>query len=322
MARQLRIHPPGGYHHVTIRGNNKQPIFIDDEDRLGFLRVLEDACRRNRCDLIAYCLMTNHVHLTLLDHHGDLSSVLRQLKSVYAQRFNQRHGRTGHLFEGRFWNSVLDTDSYLATAVEYVHRNPVEAGIVRRPEAYPWSSYQEYLGHRPALSVLCTEPVLALYSHNLALLDSSTQRAKRNERKEAELAKARPSPVLGTSAFKARMLAHTPTSSETASSRRRAVASGDRRDIAEIVAGVSAVHDVAEVAITTKLPGHAKEARACAIFLARCEGWPLADIARHFGLRSPSSVSMSCRRFRTALEDDADIEMRCRLAEQRLAVNC
>jgi len=322
MARQLRIHPPGGFHHVTARGNNKLPIFTDDEDRHGFLRVLAEACKRTQCDLIAYCLMTNHVHLVVRDREGKLSDCLRHVKGVYAQRFNQRHGRTGHLFEGRFWNSLLETDSYLAVAVEYVHRNPIEAGLVGRSVEYPWSSYQEYLGLRPPLDVLSPVPVLALYGNDRALLRTATECPARDEVREAELAKRRPSPVLGSEDFTTQMALSAPPNVETAASRRRAESGPRRSPIGKIVTAVAQVHGVPVLEVTTKLRGHVREARACAIFLAHREGWPLACIAEHFDLGSASSVSMTRRRFEVTLESVADAKARLADVERRLAVNC
>jgi len=322
MARQLRIHPPGGFHHVTARGNNKLPIYADDEDRHGFLRILSAACKRGGCDLVAYCLMTNHVHLTLLDHHGNLSDVLRHVKGVYAQRFNQRHGRTGHLFEGRFWNSLLETDSYLAVAVEYVHRNPVEAGLVSRPEDYCWSSYQEYLGLRPSLDVLDTKSALALYGNDLDLLRTSTESQARDSIKEAELAKRRPAPALGSDGFKQRMKVGVPVAADTASSRRRTERKRFRPEIDLIVAIVAAVHGVEEELITTSLIGHHNEARSAAMSLSRNAGWPAKAIAEGFGLSSANSVSMAARRFEAVLERDSLAQHRLALVRRRLAVRC
>lgn len=140
MARPLRIQPPGGLHHVTARGNDRLPIFISDEDRWSFLRLMAQAKERFGCEFHAYCLMTNHLHLVVEDHKGNLSQTIRHLKGIHAQRFNRRHGRVGHLFEGRYWSSLLGDDAYLVNAVDYVHGNPVKAGMVTSSADYPWPS--------------------------------------------------------------------------------------------------------------------------------------------------------------------------------------
>lgn len=323
MARQLRVHPPGGFHHVTARGNDRMALFADDEDRFGFLKVLSEACRRHRCTLVAYCLMTNHVHLTLLDLDGNLSAALRHTKGVYAQRFNQRHGRTGHLFEGRFWNSLLETDSYLATAVRYVHLNPVEAGVVTRPDLFPWSSYVEYLGTRPELDVLDTSHVMDLYGGDVQLFSESTHINDAAERgRRAQLSERRPAPVLGSAAFRKRMLADATRSAETNSSRRRAEQRRPTLSIDSILVGVDQVGPAGGGDQTRAEQRERNDLRAAGMLLARGEGWPLGQIAEGFGVASTSAVSMACRRLESRLEGDEAAARRLQALADHLAVNC
>ena len=141
-----RIKSEGDIYHVTSRGTGKQLIFEDDDDRRFFLRLLHETLSSHAVDLYAWCLMDNHFHLLL---HGALETVslcMRHLCSSYARRFNERAGRTGHLFQGRFGSEAIDTDAYLLIVVRYIHKNPEKAGLAHT-SAYRWSSYREYLGH-------------------------------------------------------------------------------------------------------------------------------------------------------------------------------
>jgi REP element-mobilizing transposase RayT len=127
-------------YHVVARGNEKKPIFRDDEDRHLYLRRLSSCRRRFGFALYAYCLMENHVHLVLERGPARLSRVMLNLHSFYAQQFNERHERVGHLFQGRYKAILVDKQRYLLAVVRYVHENPTRAGIVGRPEDYRWSS--------------------------------------------------------------------------------------------------------------------------------------------------------------------------------------
>ncbi|MDP3483270.1 MAG: transposase [Sulfuricella sp.] len=146
MARQLRLEFPGAIYHVTSRGNARNPIFLDDEDRMLFLACLGEVVERSSWLCHAYCLMDNHYHLLIETPEGNLSLGMRQLNGVYTQRFNRRHGRVGHVFQGRFKAIVVDRDSYLLELCRYVVLNPIRAGMVAQIEHYAWSSYPATMG--------------------------------------------------------------------------------------------------------------------------------------------------------------------------------
>ena len=150
MSRPLRIEFPGAVYHVTSRGDRREPIYRDDVDRQCHLDVLAAALARFDADALAYCLMGNHFHLVVQTHSGQLSRLMRHLNGVYTQAFNRRHGLTGHLFQGRFKAVLVDRDSYLVALCRYVERNPVAAGLVRRPADWRWSSCRAHLGLEPA----------------------------------------------------------------------------------------------------------------------------------------------------------------------------
>jgi putative transposase len=148
MSRQLRVEYAGAFYHVFSRGNQKQPIFLSDEDRLYFLKVLGDVHRKFEVIFQAYCLMPNHYHLNPATPYGGLSKAMHFLNTAYSVYLNRKHGRCGHLFQGRFKAILVEASSYALELSRYVHLNPVRAGFAVRPEDYAWSSYREYLGLR------------------------------------------------------------------------------------------------------------------------------------------------------------------------------
>jgi REP-associated tyrosine transposase len=153
MARQPRILLPGQPQHVIQRGNNRDVIFASEDDYLFYLEKLGDACKRFECDLHAYVLMTNHVHLLITPRSGEgIGKVMQSLGRYYVQYFNYHYKRTGTLWEGRYRSTLLDSESYLLTCSRYLELNPVRAGMVDHPAEYRWSSYAyNALGHGNAL---------------------------------------------------------------------------------------------------------------------------------------------------------------------------
>lgn len=133
-----------GFYHVSARGTGKQLIFETDDDRWEFLELMRDCCRDTGVTVVAWCLMSDHVHLVLADYEDAMSAAMQRLLLTYARRFNKRTGRSGRLFRDRFERRSLDTDWQVMEAVRSVHANPQEAGIALI-ERYPWSSFAEYL---------------------------------------------------------------------------------------------------------------------------------------------------------------------------------
>ncbi|HMJ35933.1 MAG TPA: transposase [Baekduia sp.] len=141
MARKLRDELEGGVHHVYARGNDGCDIYVDDVDRARYLTELARAVLLQGWRCLAYCLMSNHVHLLVETPSANLGDGMRRLHGDYARGFNQRHDRRGHLFQGRFGSVLVRDDAQLWAAAAYVAVNPVEAGLCRRPEQWPWSSH-------------------------------------------------------------------------------------------------------------------------------------------------------------------------------------
>lgn len=164
MTRPIRIEFSGAFHHVTSRGDRRENIYEDDEDRVQFLGVLKRVVEDFNWVCHAYCLMTNHYHLVIETPDANLSKGMRQLNGVYTQTSNRRHGRTGHLFQGRYKAILVDGESYLLELTRYVVLNPVRAGMVPSPGDWVWSSYRAMTGEAPAPSWLATDGLLAQFS--------------------------------------------------------------------------------------------------------------------------------------------------------------
>jgi len=167
MARPIRVEFAGAVYHVMARGNERRAIFRDDEDRRRFLETLEEAVARFGWRVHAYCLMPNHYHLLIGTPRGNLSQSAGWLQLTYTARFNRRHRRSGHLFQGRFKAQLIEADAYAQWLVEYIHLNPVRprrkteriaAERAAELDRYDWSSHREYAGLRkPSPQWLCLD---------------------------------------------------------------------------------------------------------------------------------------------------------------------
>jgi putative transposase len=141
MSRLPRyVFPPRGTFHVGTRGVDGTPIFRTETDRRFFLRLLADVVERNNWFVHVFCLMTNHFHLVVESRLDELSNGLHRLNGVYAQAFNRRYGRKGHLFGDRFWSGLIESDDELEATCRYVLANPVRAGLCIDASAWPWSA--------------------------------------------------------------------------------------------------------------------------------------------------------------------------------------
>ena len=146
MSRPLRVEFPGAVYHVTARGDRQESIFEDDEDRDQLLRVFGQALERFEAGCLAFCLMPNHYHFVLETARANLSRLMRHVNGIYTQRYNRRHRKIGHLFQGRFAAILVDRDAYLLEVCRYVELNPVRAKLIKRPQEWYWSSYRAQVG--------------------------------------------------------------------------------------------------------------------------------------------------------------------------------
>ena len=163
MPRPPRLELPGVPLHVIQRGVNRSACFFGDADRRFYLKCLERAAAARGCNVHAYVLMTNHVHLLVTPAEvGAVGAMMQDIGRRYVRVINTIHGRTGSLWEGRFRSSLVDSETYLLTCHRYIECNPVRAGIVTEPAAYPWSSHAHYAGRRADPLITEHEQFLAL----------------------------------------------------------------------------------------------------------------------------------------------------------------
>ena len=148
MPRRPRIHAPGAFYHVTLRGNHRKPIFFRDADRELLNDIVARTLDRCRARLHAYCWMANHLHLLVQVDDVPLGRIVLRIAGPYARSVQARLETTGHLFERRYHAVLVDADRYLLTLLQYIHLNPVRAGLVRSIAEYPWSSHHNYVGTR------------------------------------------------------------------------------------------------------------------------------------------------------------------------------
>ena len=164
MSRPLRLEFPGSLNHITSRGNARQAIFFNDEDRETFLHFLGLCVDRFDWILTAYVLMSNHFHLVVQLTSETLSRGLQWLNSKYSQTFNRSHERIGHLLQGRPSIRLIDHEQYSREVLRYVVLNPVRAKMVAHPEDYKWSSHRAVLGLAPAPKWLAVDDVLIQFA--------------------------------------------------------------------------------------------------------------------------------------------------------------
>ena len=175
MARPLRIQYEGAFYHVISRGNERRPIFRDDNDREAFLAILKDSLAIYNVNLLCYVLMDNHFHLFVETPLGNLSEFMRQFNISYTSRFNRKYHRSGHLYQGRYSSVLVDKDSYAVMLSRYIHLNPVRTremeGVPAREKAkllraHRWSSLHGYLQERKLEAFIDYSLVLEPYGGN------------------------------------------------------------------------------------------------------------------------------------------------------------
>lgn len=162
MPRRLRIHLPGGFYHVTLRGNHQQNIFVAEHDRRLLNVIVARAIAKYGARLHGYCWMRNHLHLLMQVGTEPLSNSMRDIAGEFARAMQAKLLTTGHFFERRYHANIVDTEAYLKELIRYIHLNPVTAGIVDDPARFPWSSHHAYMGTRSE-PWLTTDFVLSVF---------------------------------------------------------------------------------------------------------------------------------------------------------------
>lgn len=168
MPRKPRIHYPGAFYHVILRGNAGLPIFLNDRGRHHFYELIGEGVERFGHRIHGFCLMTNHVHLLVQVGEVPLSRIIHNLTLRYTAWLNRRHSRIGHLFHGRYKALLVDAENYLLELVRYIHLNPVRAGMAKRADGYRWSGHQALAGQE-SLPWMTTDWILSQFGSSLTV---------------------------------------------------------------------------------------------------------------------------------------------------------
>lgn len=295
MARPLRLEFAGALYHLTARGNARADIFADDEDRRRFLELLAKEISQQGWRCYAYCLMGNHYHLLIETLEPNLVAGMRRFNGIYTQAFNRRHGRVGHLFQGRYKSILVDKDSYGLELSRYIVLNPVRARMVKRPEHWAWSSYCATAGQVAAPAWLDAGWVLGqLGGRDAAAAYERFVRAGMDQGSPWE--QLRGQIWLGDEAFLKRMerLAGGKSAANVPRAQQRPTRPTPRAVTAMVLSRYR-IKD--EKALRSR--GHQEAFQAWLYLLRRVANLPLREVARH-GKVSPSRVSKIQRALETS----------------------
>lgn len=315
MSRPLRIIYPDAWYHVMNRGRSRVHIYRESEDYFTFIELLLEAAAMWKVRIAAYCLMSNHYHLLVQTPGANLPRFMRHVNGLYTQYFNRTNKSDGPLFRGRYKSIVVERDSYLLELVRYIHRNPLQAGLVNRLENYRWSTHRLYLAKDKAVHWLQKDLVLSMLER-----DKQKQRQAyidfMKKEEDAQIigklyGQGKLPLLLGTKGFiedirhKYRGNANvkdTPQVRELFQEKSR------------IEKAVSSAYQVNREELIKSRRGNYNEARNVAIYLMRKHtGASLSEIGNRFAMRSYSSVSSVIQRMEQALK--ADIGLRKRMAD-------
>lgn len=312
MARPLRIEYPGAYYHVTSRGNEKKDVFKSQKDREKFLSYLESASNRYGAVIHVYCLMSNHYHLLLETPAGNMAEIMRHLNGAYTTYFNVKRKRSGHLFQGRYKAILIEADEYATELSRYIHLNPVNAGMVVRPEEYQWSSYRSYIGDAAPPAWLQTGFILGYFGNKAAVAGKKYRLFV-----EEMLGKEYVSPLRGT--VGSSLLGSPGFIEEITTVHVKDKAAGrDLPAVRQLTIQPLPAEIIGEV--NKAFPEDGKLARQAAMHLChRYSGSKLKEIGNHFAVKE-SAVTEGSRRFAAKLEEDKELRDRVEKVKKGLKI--
>lgn len=312
MARPLRIEYPGAWYHVMNRVAGRGIVFRERWTTELFLHLLQDLDQRFSVECHAYCLMGNHYHLLLRTPEPNLGRAMRHFNGLFTQQFNRHLRRDGPLFRGRYKAILVDADSYLLAVSRYIHRNPIEAGLVKKLDSYTPSSYPAYVGRVACPDWLQTRTVLGVLGPRAK---PSYYRALVEEGGEDDVnrffSQERPGAILGSVDFVKRTMRGLKPNREQPK-----VRSLRRPSIPEILQAVSQAFEVTSADLRHATRSVRNLPRAVAMHLCQTVGQKkLREIAAAFNVSHYATVSVTIARLKQDLDTDralasklADIE--------------
>jgi putative transposase len=321
MARAMRINFEGAYYHVINRGRGKTRIFRDHKDNTEFLRLLGECCDQYQVHIVAYSLMSNHYHLLVCTPHANLPQFMRQLNGVYTQKFNRRYYLDGSLFRGRYKAIIVQEAFYLMRVIRYIHLNPKKAGIVKKPEDYPWSSHRAYIeGVKKNRWLKYQEVMRQEWMKGKRGLPAYKVFMKKDDDKEIEeFYKAKKAgSILGENDYKdhiAQTYIHGKRYYDGEIPEQRKIK--QMKKAGQIEALVCQEYNLKEEALKRAVRGQENDARKVAIRLIREKtGMSCKQVAQRYGVGNERSISEYCRRIRMKCAIDEDFSERYRKVER------
>lgn len=311
MSRPLRIQYPDAWYHVMNRGRRGDEIFRADKDYKAFVNLLMETVKDYNVKVAAYCLMSSHYHLLVQTPDANLSRAMRHLNGVYTQRYNRIHHCDGQLFRGRYKSILIEADSYLLELLRYIHRNPLEAGLVNNLQKYNWSSHKGYLSNAKRWDWLHKRYALSLFSKNHAeSIRLYTQFVTKEIPDEINriLGRRKLPPILGTQKFmdKIKDLFFSEKSNEEIPEAKLLAPDPDR-----ILKSVAEFYEVGIDDLLKSRRGYFNEPRNVAIYLMRrLRGDTLKEAGEVFGISKNSTVSSSVGGVKQAMNRNKGIRVR------------
>jgi len=310
MSRPLRIQYPDAWYHVMNRGRRAEAVFGEKKDYVAFIKLLKETAEIWNLRISAYCLLKNHYHLLVQTPDANLSRCMRHINGVYTQRFNKAHNVDGQLFRGRYKSILIDADSYLLELVRYIHRNPIDAELVKQLGQYSWSSHQGYLSDAKKWDWLNKDFILSMFSNDRGL---GIKRYKEFVTKKtpdeinAILGRKNLPSALGSDGFIDRL-------KRTFSGKKRHWEVPESKllapDVVKIKGVVCKSYDIEERVLTITRRGFTNEPRNVAIYLMRhLRGDSLEDIGKEFKMAKYSSVSSVIERMKTKITKNRKLKM-------------
>ena len=312
MAKPLRAQYDGAWYLVMNRGANYRAVFTTDAQRQYFLALLAETSDRFNAEWHAYCLMDNHYHLLVRSPEGNLQRIMRHINGVYTQFFNRTQGRDGPLFRGRYKAIVVEVQAYWTRVSRYIHRNPLEAGLVKRLDWYRWSSYPAYIGKHKRPPWLTCQYILKSLAAKGTIEAYKAYIAEGIDDEIREFyAKRKQPPILGSVRFK-HHLKLSKNDIDVLDLREARV----KPTVKRIVEVVCQHLDVKVEGVWELRRGRSSSnpARGMAMYLCQHEAdMKLGEIARRFGVKHYASAGTSIRQFAVRLGHDKRLQQYTKL---------
>jgi REP-associated tyrosine transposase len=313
MPRPTRINFDGAWHHVMNRGAAKRVIFHDPQDHAFFLKLLKKAHEDYGLEIHAWCLMKNHYHLLVRTPGCKLGDAMKIIGGVYTQYYNRKYESDGPVFKGRFKSVVVEGDEQLLTVSRYIHRNPVAAGLAKRPIDFEWSSYGQFAKGAKSPAWLYTDETLRLAEGTASQSGGSTyakfvEKGSRSDgAAEGKRSGSLWSPIL--------------SSDPAARAQNREHKRVEGPGVEEILEVVALMSKLDPQALTDGNRGDrgAREARLMALWLSKkIFGFPNSDLAQIFGFGSSGAISSTLTRFGKKIEESQSLQEQIQTATKTL----